>query len=67
VEVAFPYLLSTIGGQIEGEHREKGDAHTRNDDVDRVEEGFPSHGDVERNVQVGLITARVELLIPVGK
>ena len=30
----------------------------------RVEQGFPPHGDVEGDVQVGLIAAGVELHIP---
>ena len=34
------------------------------DQVDRVEERLPPHGDVEGDVQVGLVTARVDLNIP---
>ena len=30
----------------------------------RVEQGLPPHGDVEGDVQVGLVTARVDLNIP---
>ena len=30
----------------------------------RVEQGLPPHGDVEGDVQVGLVAARVELHIP---
>ena len=41
---------------------------TMNDDNDdddhRVEQCLPPHGDVEGDVQVGLVTARVEFHVP---
>jgi hypothetical protein len=33
--------------------------------ADRVEEGLATHGDVEGDVEVRLVTARVELDVPV--
>ena len=61
---AISHLLSTIGREIEDQNCEEADAHAGDDEVDGVEECFPPHGDVEGDVQVGLVTARVELHIP---
>jgi hypothetical protein len=58
------YLLPTVGGQVKDEHSQKRDAHAGDDEVDSVEERLPPHGDVEGDVQVGLVTACVELDIP---
>ncbi len=63
----FKYLLSAVWRQVEDEHGEEGDAHARDDEVHRVEERLPPHRDVEGDVQVGLVTARVELHIPAKK
>ena len=53
-------LLSTIRREVEHEDGEEADAHTGDDQVDGVEESLPPHGDVEGDVQVGLVTAGVE-------
>jgi hypothetical protein len=58
------YLLSAIRGQIEDEHRQEGNSHAGNDEVHRVEKRLSAHGDVERDIQVRLVAARVELLVP---
>ena len=58
------HLLAAIGGQVEHEHGEEGDAHAGDDEVHGVEQSLPPHSDVEGDVQVGLVTARVELHIP---
>ena len=60
------YLFPTIWWQIEHKHREERDAHTRDDQVDRVEQRFPPHCHIEGDVKVGLITARVEFDISYG-
>ncbi len=52
-------LLAAVRGQIEDEDGEEGDAHAGDDEVDGVEEGLAPHRHVERDVEVGLITARV--------
>ena len=59
-----PHLLPGVGGEVEHEHGEEGDAHAGDDEVHGVEQSLPPHGDVEGDVQVGLVTARVELHIP---
>lgn len=64
--MCLSYLLTAVRGQVEGEHGEETDAHARDDYVDGVEERLPPHRYVERYVQVGLITARVELLVSVA-
>ena len=58
------YLLPTVRREIEHKYCEEGDAHAGDDQVDCVEERLPPHGDVEGDIQVGLVTARVELDIP---
>ena len=58
------YLLARVWGKVEHEHSEEGDAHAGDDQVHCVEQSLPPHGDVEGDVQVGLVTARVELHIP---
>ena len=60
-------LLSTIRREVEHEDGEEADAHTGDDQVDGVEESLPPHGDVEGDVQVGLVTAGVELDISLGR
>ena len=57
-------LLPTVGGEVEDEDCEEGDAHAGDDQVDCIEQRLPPHCDVEGDVQVWLVTARVELLIP---
>ena len=57
-------LLPTVGGEVEDEDSEEGDAHAGDDQVHRVEQGLPPHGDVEGDVEVGLVAARVEFYIP---
>ena len=57
-------LLPGVGGEVEHQHGEEGDAHAGDDEVHGVEQSLPPHGDVEGDVQVGLVTARVELHIP---
>lgn len=61
------YLLATVRRQVEREHGQERDAHARDYDVDRVEERFPPHRNVERNVQVGLVATGVELFVSEGK
>ena len=58
---AISHLLSTIGREIEDQNCEEADAHAGDDEVDGVEECFPPHGDVEGDVEVGLVTAGVIL------
>ena len=60
-------LLPTVRREVEHEDGEEADAHAGDDEVDGVEEGLPPHGDVEGDVQVGLVTARVELHVPDDK
>ena len=57
------YLFTAVRGQVEREHRQEGDAHARDDEVHGVEERLPAHLDVEGDVEVGLVAARVELLV----
>lgn len=57
------HLFAAVAGQVKREHREKRDPHAGDDDVHRVEEGLPPHRDVERDVQVRLVAAGVELLV----
>ena len=61
------HLLPGVGGEVEHEHGEEGDAHAGDDEVHGVEQSLPPHGDVEGDIQVGLVTARVELHIPGNK
>ena len=62
--VIWNYLFARVRGEVEGEDGEEGDAHAGDDDVDGVEKGFPPHRDVEGDVEVGLVAARVEPLVP---
>ena len=55
------HLLSTVRREVEDEDGEEADAHAGDDEVDGVEEGLPPHGDVEGDVEVGLVTAGVIL------
>ena len=55
------HLFTTIRRQIEDQHSEEADAHAGDDEVNCVEQSLPPHGDVEGDVQVGLVTAGVEL------
>ena len=57
-------LLPTVRREVEHEDGEEADAHAGDDEVDGVEESLPPHGDVEGDVQVGLVAAGVELHIP---
>lgn len=59
------YLFSTVRRQVKRENSEEADTHARDDDVHSVEEGLASHRDVECNVQVRLITARVEPFVSI--
>ena len=61
------HLLSTVRREVEHQDCEEADAHAGDDEVDGVEEGLPPHGDVEGDVQVGLVTAGVELDISLGR
>ena len=61
------HLLPAVRREVEDEDGEEADAHAGDDEVDGVEEGLPPHGDVEGDVQVGLVTAGVELDVPVNK
>ena len=60
------HLLPTVRREVEDEYGEEADAHAGNDEVDGVEEGLPPHGDVEGDVEVRLVTAGVELDVPLG-
>lgn len=64
MEEDFSYLFAGIGRQVEGQNSQKRDAHTGNDEIDGVEERLASHRDVERNVQIGFVAARVEFHVP---
>ncbi len=61
------HLLPAVRRKVKSEDGEEGDAHTGYDQVDGVEKRLATHGDVESNVEVRLITACVELLIPLGR
>ena len=54
-------LFPAVRREVEHQDCEEADAHAGDDEVDGVEEGLPPHGDVEGDVQVGLVTAGVEL------
>ncbi len=58
------YLFAGIGRQVEDQNGEESDPDARNDEIDRVKQRFTAHRDVERNVQVRLVAARVKLHIP---
>ena len=60
------HLLPGVRGKIEHQDGQEGDAHAGDDQVDCVEQGLPPHRDVEGDVQVRLVTARVELDIPLS-
>lgn len=60
---AGSHLLATVAWQIEDQHREKRDTHTRYYKIDGVKQSLPSHGDVERDVEVGLVATRVKFFI----
>ena len=60
------HLLPAVRGKIKYEDGQEGDAHAGDDQVDCVEQGLPPHGDVEGDVQVRLVTASVELDIPLS-
>ena len=53
------HFLAAVGGQVEHEHGEKGDAHAGYYEVDSVEERLAPHRDVESNIEVGLGAACV--------
>ena len=57
-------LLPAVRGKIKHKDSEEGDAHAGDDQVDCVEQRLPPHRDVEGDVQVGLVTARVDFNIP---
>jgi hypothetical protein len=59
----YDYLLSAVTWQIKDQHREEGYAHARYYEVDRVKESFPSHGNVEGDVEVRLVATRVKLFV----
>lgn len=63
---ACTYLLAAVGGQIEDQNGQETDAHARYDQVDGVEKCFPAHCDVECDVQVRFVAARVELFVAVS-
>lgn len=44
------YLFPAVGRQVEDKYGEEGDPHTRNDEVDGVEQSLASHRDVECDV-----------------
>jgi hypothetical protein len=48
--ITSSYLFSRVRGQIKYENREERDAHTRNDEVDGVEECLSPQGHVESDV-----------------
>ena len=56
---ALTPLLAAVGGQVEHEHGEEGDAHAGYDEVDGVEERLAPHRHVESDVEVGLFAAGV--------
>ena len=62
------YLLPAVRGQVEDEYGEEGDAHTGDDQVDRVEQRLPPQCYVEEDVRIGRVTATaVELLVALGR
>lgn len=56
-------LLATVARQVEYENREKRYTHTGYYQINRVEQGLSSHRDVERDVEIGLVAARVEFFV----
>lgn len=57
------HLFATVRRQIEHENGQEANAHTGYDQIDGVEQRFPSHRDVERDVQVRFVAARIELFM----
>lgn len=58
------HLFATVRWQVEHEDGEETDAHAGNNQVDRVEESLPTHRYVEGYIQIWLVAARIELLVP---
>ena len=54
-------LLAAVRRQVEDEHGEEGDGDGGDDEVDGVEERLAAHRDVEGDVRVELLAARVLL------
>lgn len=65
VASTMPYFFAAVRRQIKRQYREERNAHARYNDVHRVEKRFPPHGDVERNVQIRFVAARVDFFVPV--
>ena len=59
-------LFPAVRREIKHQDGEERDAHAGDDQVDCVEQRLPPHRDVEGDVQVGLVAARVELDIPLS-
>lgn len=60
----FPAILARVAGQVEDQNGQERDAHAGYDQVDRVEERLPAERQVEHYVQIRLLAAAVELLVP---
>lgn len=57
------HLFATVRRQIEHQNGQETDAHAGYDQVHSVEKRFPAHRDVERDIQVRFVAARVELFV----
>ena len=60
-------LLPRVGWDVEDEEGDGADGDTREDEVDRIEEGLPPYRDVELDVRVRLLAARIVLDVLLGR
>ena len=56
-------LFARVGWQREAEQCHRGDDHTRHDQVEAVVQGAPAEADAEGDVDVGVGTTVVQLLV----
>ena len=59
-------LLPAVRGKEKDEHRENGDVHTRNDQIDDVEQRFALNGTGEGQVQIVFDTTGVDFAVSNG-
>jgi len=65
--IKISYFFTAVRWQVERQNREERDAHAWYYDVHRVEKRFPSHGDVERYVQIRFVATRIDFFVPIQK
>jgi len=59
---AHSYLLTRVCRNVEDEKSHRTNSHTRQDEIDRVEQCFSSDCDVELDVRIRFCTARIMLV-----